>query len=199
MSDISDLSDTIIAKSDQLNADDLLGMQKIITVTGVSRGSIESPITINYSGDNGRPFKPCKTVRKLILFAWGADGGAWVGRQMTVFTDPEVVYAGKKVGGIRISSMSGISKPFTVSLTETRGKKKDYKISVLQAQEKPNYPPDKFTAALPTMGAKVADGSMTSEQIITRCEQSGKLTDEQREQIRAFENDDINQFFNEGE
>ena len=197
MNDISDLSDTIVPKSDQLNAEDLILSNKVITVSKVVRIQPNS-FYINYERDDGRPFMPCLTMRKLILKLWGKDGSLWTGRQIEVYCDHEVKNKGQVVGGVRIKAMSGINKPWTLNLTEIRGKKKEYKIAVLLPLVKPNYPADKFTTALPAMGAKVADGTMTSEQIITRCEQSGLLTEEQREKIRAFEKNDINQVFKEG-
>lgn len=132
MDNINNLSDTIIANSDRLNAEDLISGGIVITVTGVSRGNNDSPIIINYQNDNGKPFIPCKTVRKLLVFAWGEDGNAWVGRGMALYNDPTVKWAGKAVGGIRISHLSHINKNIEISLTATRGKKALYKIGVLQ-------------------------------------------------------------------
>jgi len=131
VNDITNLRDTIIPKSDQLNADDLIGTTMTITVTGVSRGNAENPLIINYINDNGRPFKPCKTMRKLLVFAWGENGNEWVNKGMVLYTDPAVRYAGKAVGGIRISQLSHIDKSIELNLTATRGKKSLYKIGVL--------------------------------------------------------------------
>ena len=95
MSDISNLSDTIVPKSDQLNADQLLGGSMTITVTDVRRGqSDDQPVIVHYQGDEGRPYKPCKTMRKVLIFAWGDDGHAWIGRSMTLYNDPEVKFGG---------------------------------------------------------------------------------------------------------
>ena len=108
MNDVSDISDTIIPKSDQLNADDLIGSPRIIVVVGVSRGNNESPLVIHYENDNGRPYKPCKTMRKLLVAAWSSDGNQWVGRAMQLYNDPNVKWAGKAVGG----PGTGIEIPF---------------------------------------------------------------------------------------
>jgi hypothetical protein len=62
-------------------------------------------------------------MRKVLIFAWGDDGHQWVGRSMTLFNDPEVKWAGVKVGGIRISHLSDIDGDIQVSITTTRGKK----------------------------------------------------------------------------
>jgi len=132
--DVSDLRDTIIPKSDQLNADQLVAGPITITVTDVARGAnADQPLTIHYDGEDGRPFKPCKTVRKILLFAWGDDGRQWVGRSMTLFCDPEVKWAGVKVGGIRVSHMSHIQGDIQISLASTRGKKDAHIIRKLVA------------------------------------------------------------------
>ena len=184
MSDISNLSDTIVAKSDQLNADDLVGMDKTIVVTGVSRGNAENPLVINYQGDDGRPFKPCKTVRRILIAAWGEDGNQWIGRSMTLFCDPTVRYAGQEVGGIRVKAISDIQKSLIVKLAVTRGKKQEYRIEPLKQQAKPDYPADKFESAFDAMRDAVVSGKMTHEQVITKCEQTGNLSEEQRKRIR---------------
>jgi len=122
--DISNLRATIIPKSDQLNADQLLGIEMPITVTSVAlSASPDQPVSIHYDGENGRPFKPCKTVRKILIALWGEDGNAWVGRSMLLYCDEKVKWAGEAVGGIRIKAMSHIDCNKDISLTETRGKK----------------------------------------------------------------------------
>lgn len=122
-SEISDLRDTIIPKSDQLNADQLLGGPITIRVTSVKRGNDEQPIIIGYENDNGRPYKPGKSMRKVLIFAWGPDGSQWVGRMMTLYNKRDVKWGGVEVGGIRISAMSHIDAEIKLSLAETRGKK----------------------------------------------------------------------------
>lgn len=135
--EISDLRDTIVPKSDQLNADQLLGGPITITVTDVRRGTADQPITIHYDGEGGRPFKPCKTVRKILVHAWGADGNAWIGRRMTLFNRPDVKWGGEEVGGIRVSHLSHIPSPMEVSLAETRSVKKKSRIEKLGEQSTP--------------------------------------------------------------
>lgn len=130
---VEDLRPTIVPKSDQLNAEQLLGTSMVVTVTRVDVStSPEQPVTIHYEGENGRPFKPCKTMRKLLVFAWGENGHHWAGRSMELFCDPSVKFGGDEVGGIRISRISHIDKPLRVSLTATRGKKTLYSVGVLE-------------------------------------------------------------------
>ena len=51
MSDVQSLKDTIVPKSDQLNADDLLTGPIVVTVQKVSRGDTkEQPVIIHIDG-----------------------------------------------------------------------------------------------------------------------------------------------------
>jgi hypothetical protein len=126
---IEDLRPTIIPKSDQLNAEQLLGGPMTVTVTDVRLGSTEEqPVIVHYANEGGRPFKPCKTMRKLLIHAWGADGRQWTGRAMTLYNDPAVKFGGEDVGGIRISHLTDIDRDVRVSLTTTRGKKAKYEV-----------------------------------------------------------------------
>ena len=190
---INDLSDTIEAKSDQLNADDLAGSTKTIKVTGVVRYSDKGipAFHIDYEGGAGRPFKPCKSVRRVIMFAWGKDGSQWIGRSMTLYCDPTVIYAGKEVGGIRVSHMSDIEKRISIKLTEKRGSKKEVFIDILEPTEKPTWPDDAFAKRLSDAKTVILDGKQTNEQIITKMEVKATLTDDQKQQIRDIGSDEL--------
>ena len=183
MNDVTNLRDTIIPKSDQLNADDLVGTTMTIMVSGVSRGNAESPLVINYNNDSGRPFKPCKTMRKLLIVAWGENGNEWLGKSMSLYCDDKVKYAGKNVGGIRISHLSHIPKRIEVNLTATRGKKQLYTVNILQAVM---YPEGLFNSTFKTMKEMVISGKMTAAQIITKCSQTGTLSDDQLLKINSI-------------
>jgi len=136
--DVTDLRPTIVPKSDQLNAEQLLGGPLTIRVTDVRIGSSdEQPISVHYEGENGRPYKPCKTMRKVLIFAWGPDGRDWIGRALTLYNDPQVKFGGEEVGGIRISHMSHIDQAVQVSLTKTRGKKALHRIEPLRINTGP--------------------------------------------------------------
>ena len=123
MSDVANLKDTIVPNSNQLNADQLIGGPMTITVTAVRRGNSEQPIIVHYANEAGRPYKPCLTMRKVLIFAWGEDGEAWVGKSMTLYNKRDVKWGGVEVGGIRISHMSHIEGDIKLSLAVTRGKK----------------------------------------------------------------------------
>lgn len=131
MIEISDLRPTIIPKSDQMNAEQLLSGPMTITVSEVRIGSADQPVIINFEGDDGRPFKPSKTMRKVLIFAWGPDGSQWPGKSMTLYCDESVRFGGSQVGGIRISHLSDIEREMSLSLTATKGKKSVHTIKRL--------------------------------------------------------------------
>lgn len=129
---MTDLTKTTEPKSDQLNYDDIPdNATKTIKVTKVNLCSGDMPVAINYEGDNGKPYKPCKSMRRVLVKVWGSDGNKYIGQSMTLFGDPTVVFGGQKVGGIRISHMSGIKEPVTMSLTATRAKRQPYTVKPL--------------------------------------------------------------------
>lgn len=132
---MTDLSSTIAPKSDQLNADDLIAGPKTVRVMKVSAcaGSADQPIAIYFKGDNNKPYKPCKSMRRVLFQVWGRDGDAYVGREMTLFRDANVQFGGIAVGGIRISHMSHIEEPITLALTATRASRKLYTVQPLKS------------------------------------------------------------------
>lgn len=175
-------ANTIIPKTDQANADDLISGPRTVKVTQVTRGNKENPVFIYTDGFEGRPYKPCLSMRRAIISAWGEYPDPWVGRSLTLYRDPEVVYGGVKVGGIRISHFSDIEEDFELMLTVTRGKRKAHRFSKLEILM---YPVDKFETNLPAWLAAIKKGPTTAEQVIAKVQQFGKLTPEQIELIKT--------------
>jgi hypothetical protein len=126
-----DITSTLEAKSNQLNTDDLIAGPRTITVTKVTAGNSEQPVAVHFDGDQGKPWYPCKSMRRVLVAAWGADASQYVGRGITLFRDPEVTYGGIKVGGIRVSHLSGIDTPLSIALTVTRQKRAPYRVEPL--------------------------------------------------------------------
>lgn len=128
-----DMGSFIAPKSDQLNADDLIAAPRTITVTGVraNGSSAEQPVSISFEGDGGKPYMPCKSMRRVMVCAWGADAAAYVGRAMTLYRDESVQFGGMKVGGIRISHMSHLEAAMTIALTATRARRAPFTVQPL--------------------------------------------------------------------
>jgi len=136
-----DMNKHIIAKSDQLNAADLgpRGKGRIIRITRVREAdSSEQPIIIDYEGGEGRPWKPSKGMRRLLAFAWQDVENAeeYAGRYVEVYNDPDVLWAGEKSGGIRISRMSHISEPVTYPLPISRTKRIPFTVQPLVVKQR---------------------------------------------------------------
>jgi hypothetical protein len=129
-----DITRAMQAKSDQLNAEDLIAGPRTIRVRDVSER--DGKIRVGFDGDEGRPWVLSKTAVRALAACWGTDAAKWVGLHCTVFCDPEVVYGGVKVGGIRVSHVEGITGPRTLMLTVTRGKKKEHVIQPLTVEKK---------------------------------------------------------------
>jgi len=117
------IAKSIIPKSDQLNAEDLLSGPITVTVTDVKQGTAEQPIAIMIDGGR-QPYKPCKTMRKVLVYCWTDQAANWIGKRMTLYADPDVMWAGVKVGGIRISHLSGIESRVVLMLAESKQKRK---------------------------------------------------------------------------
>lgn len=127
-----DLSKTIIPKSDQLNADDLIAGPKTIKIRDIKAGADETqPVCIYFYGDNNKPFKPCKLVRRILVQLWGADGLKYIGRRLTIFRDDSVKWAGVEIGGIRISHASHIESATRLLVTTAKNKRTPMTIEAL--------------------------------------------------------------------
>jgi hypothetical protein len=149
-----DLRGTIKPKSDQLNADDLIGGPVTIRITGVSVSEGEQPVSISFEGDGGKPFKPGKSMRRVLVNLWGPDGAAYVGRSLTLYRDEQVVFGGVEVGGIRISHMSHLQRETTMALTATKAKRKPFTVRPLVVEK----PTDKAAIAVEALLARIAGG-----------------------------------------
>lgn len=168
---MTDLSKTIAPKSDQINADDLIGGPKTITVSDVSLCSEpDQPVAIRFEGDNGKPYKPCKSMRRVLVHIWGADGKAYVGRSMTLYRDDKVTFGGMAVGGIRISHMSHIDKPMTMALTATRANRKAFTVNPLQtpapAADKAKIGTDALVKRIQEADSMAALEAITADQTV---------------------------------
>ncbi len=177
---MNDLSFTIKPKSDQLNADDLIAGPVTATVQAVNvYDSPDQPVSV-VIGDGYQPYKPCKSMRRLMIAVWGKHDSDWIGQSFTMYNDPSVTWAGAAVGGIRISHMTGLTKPFSVALTATRGKRKPYTVEPLQL---PAYPLESFKQNKSQWAQLIKEGEYTPQQIIQGCQQKGLLTDKMKTKI----------------
>ena len=161
-----DLTETIAPKSDQLNAEDLLTGPRTFTIEKVNAGSAEQPVNVHLVELPGRPYRPSKSMRRLMVHAWGKEASAYAGRRLTLYRNPDITFGRDKVGGIEISHVSHIDKPVTVALTVTRGKRKNFSVTPLKE-------------AAPPQPASVSRGEIPDEvkANTAKAKQAGNLQD----------------------
>lgn len=116
-----DISDTLAPNSDQLDAADLLGGPQTFTIQRVSKGNAEQPVQIHLA-EFPRPWRPCKSMRRVLVACWGPDASTYVGRRVTLWCDTTVKYGGQEVGGVRVAHLSHLDGPKNVPLLVARGK-----------------------------------------------------------------------------
>lgn len=183
---MTDVTFALAAKSDQLNAVDIIGVEPVIKIRKVEvKKTEQQPVWIYYEGDNNKPWKPCKGMLRVISGCWGADSSNWVGKSIKIFCNPDVTYGGQQVGGVRIRAVSHIPKEgmhFVQAISRT--KRNVIHVPYLDTTTKP-YPEDKFTAAFPTMEKKLKSGEMSLQQVVAQCQNTGELSKEQLAKLEA--------------
>lgn len=157
-----DISDTLAPKSDQLDAVDLLGQPpRIFTIDRVTKGNSEQPVQV-YLKEFPRPWRPGKNQRRVLGALWTNEASTWTGRRVELFCDPEVLFGGIKVGGIRISRMSHIDGPKSVPIIVKKGQGGAYKVDPL-----PDAPaPDPNAALLAELRAEWATADDERRKVI---------------------------------
>jgi hypothetical protein len=126
-----DISQALVAKSDCLNASDLTGAPIVATIEAVRKGDAVKPVFIDLVGMDGRPWKPSKGMLRVIAHAWGTESDKWIGRLVKLTNNPEVIYAGEKVGGVEVIAMSHIDAAFTIPVRISQKKVKQHTVTVL--------------------------------------------------------------------
>lgn len=126
-----DLTRSIEPNSSQVNADDLIASDRTVTITGVEAGSAEQPVFVHLQEIPDRTWRPSKSMRRVLVAAWGPEASAYVGRRVTLTRNPDITFGRERVGGIEIAAMSHLDKPLTVALTATRGKRKNFTVTPL--------------------------------------------------------------------
>ena len=138
------MSATIVAKSDQVNADDLIGGPMTIRIRDVKILPSDQPVNVYFDGSE-KAYRPCKSMCRVLVSLWGSDSKQYIGKRLTLYRDPSVTWAGVQIGGIRISHASHIDGPQTIMISEKRGKRSPIKILPLPAEQpkQPAKPSDK--------------------------------------------------------
>ena len=139
MTDNSDITETCKPKSDQLNADELLGGPITIKIRDQKvNATLDQPVSLYFDGDEGRPWKPNKSMRKILKAIWGGFASQYVGKSLTLYREATVSFGGAEVGGIQFSHAEGLEKPYTCSINARKGGyKKSFTIQPLVTKDEP--------------------------------------------------------------
>jgi hypothetical protein len=116
-----DITDTLAPASEQLDAIELASGPRIFQIERVSKGNVEQPVNVHFV-DFPRPWRPSKSMRRVLAACWGVNASIWAGRWCELFFDPEVTFGKDKPGGTRISRLSHIDKTTKVPLLISKGR-----------------------------------------------------------------------------
>jgi hypothetical protein len=146
-----DMSASIAPKSDQLDAIELVAGPRTFTIKEVAKNNAEQPWNLHLA-EFPRPWRPSKSMLRVMAAAWGLDGSKWAGNRVTLYCDPTVQFGNDVVGGTRISHMTGIDKPLKVPLLIKRGKSAMFTVQPLPDAPAPVAPRDWRTEAAALKG-----------------------------------------------
>lgn len=187
-----DFMGTTQAKSNQINADDLLGAPLVCRITNIEMtGAADQPISI-FVDAHPQPWKPSKTSRRVLAACWSdAEPSEWVGRYAVLCNDPSVKWAGEAVGGIRTSHLSHITERKTIMVNATRGKKAAQIVEPYYPadQQAPAaapifWPDDAFEKQYAKAEPKLMAGESNAEDVILALEKKAPLTEGQKARLR---------------
>jgi len=147
---MSKLSQAAEAKSDQLNAIDLIAGPITVTITNTKIKDdprADQPVSIWFTGDNGRPWKPSTTMIRILIMKWGDDEAKFIGRHITLFRNPDTTWGGNAVGGVQLSHMSDMKNDDRFLLSTGRGKTQQFKIEHLKMKSPEEIAEEKLNRA----------------------------------------------------
>lgn len=148
---MTDLTSAIEPKSDQLNSDDLVSGPRTIKITKVVvKEAGEQRVSISFEGDNNKPWKPAKTMTRLLVAIWkNKDSQSFVGKSVTLYRDPSVTWGSLAVGGIRVSHASHIDEKMVIAVRQKKGVSTPVTILPLKEEQSPAQRQDAKPADAP--------------------------------------------------
>lgn len=170
-------------KSEQLDAVDLLAGPRTFTVEKVSRGSAEQPVNIHLAGFP-RPWRPGVSMRRVLVACWGPDTSAYIGRRVTLYCEPKVMFGTNAVGGTRISHLSHITERKKIPLLVSQGRSGIWTVDPLTDTPRAGAAPEPQTSVEPIVTAGA--GGLTAADRIAALRAEWKTADpERRKAIEA--------------
>lgn len=133
-----DIAQSLTARTDQINAEDLaVTGPQTYTIREVVDGKAEQPYDFLLV-ETDRAWRPPVTMRRLVAAAWETtDGKVYEGRRVTLFCDPDVRFGKETPGGVRISHMSHLAKRWQGKIKNGRGKRETFTVEPLIEEVQP--------------------------------------------------------------
>ena len=126
-------AESLMAKSDQITAAELMGITINVKIAGLTvKNSEKQKWTMRLEG-NDKFFRPCLGMRRLIAEIWGGPEN-YAGGSMTLYRETDTRYGADEVGGVRISHMTGIEAQIEVTVPIRRGVFRTYLIRPLRVE-----------------------------------------------------------------
>lgn len=165
-------------KTDRLNYEHFLYGPRtfIIAKWGKRKEQGADKLCLVMDGEESTPFMPCQGMIKCLISedGWGDDLNSWIGKSITLFGDSSVKFGKQEIGGVRISHISGISKPYETKISERRGVRIDYEIKQL-----PQYPVEDFDKNVDAWLSAINAGKLKISALVNKISAKGALTNEQ--------------------
>ena len=108
-----------------IKKEDLAAGPQLFTIQGVSKTTFEAK--------NGQPaedvlqlelderqFSLNKTNIKILIGAHGGKTDGWIGKSVILYVDPNVMFSGRLVGGVRVQIPSTTQEPMAADSTEVK-------------------------------------------------------------------------------
>lgn len=104
-----DITQALAPQSDQIDAVELVEPRTFTIDTGSRLGKRDGKTVAEIRlVEVDRVWRPSKGMLDVLAACWGTKADQWVGRRVTVYNDPDVMFGKEKVGGVRISHLSDI-------------------------------------------------------------------------------------------
>ena len=154
---MNDIAPTLVGDSNVLSKADLMDGPQTFTVARVdiNLSDKKRPTTIHLAEAPGKPYKPSLGMRKLIAKGWGKSSKEYIGRRLTLFHNPDVLWQGKREGGVEVCAMSDIEAPFTIQVAVNAKQAKTVKVERIDATPSHEVQPD-WQALIAEAGDDVA-------------------------------------------
>lgn len=131
-----DISETLAPDSQQLDAIELVNAPRTFRIERVSKGPDDQPVQIHLEGFP-RPWRPGKSMRRVLAACWGTDASVYVGRSVRLYCDESVMFGKERVMGTRIEALSHIDGVKSVPLLVSRGKSAMFTVQPLTEAPRP--------------------------------------------------------------